>query len=285
MTTQIIGGALIDQGTLPLNTAAGQLAADFIASTGDRPTLGAEDAKNFSAGIAFDTGGMNWTIDYFNIKVDDRVALGANVDFLAALQFAGATATTVGDALTELDAAGTINRQDFLGLDDLSEFRFFSNSFDTKTQGIDVRGDYKFNLGEGDSTFIIAANWTDTEVTRQGPISAGRVEALEDLLPNIKGSATLLHSQGIWSGMLRANYYGAWRDTGNGFDVGSEILIDAEIGAEVYEGVELMIGANNLLDNYPDENPGQGGVGQLYPEASPFGFSGGQYYVKARYTF
>ena len=285
VTTQIIGGELIDQGTLPLNTAAGQLAADFIESTGDRPTLGAEDAKNFSAGIAFDTGGMNWTIDYFNIKVEDRVALGANVDFLAALQFAGAEADNVSDALTELDAAGTINRADFAGLDDLTEFRFFTNSFDTKTQGIDVRGDYKFEMGGGDSTFIIAANWTDTEVTDAGPISENRVLALEELLPNVKGSATLLHSKGMWSGLLRANYYGSWFDNGNEFAVGSEVLIDAEIGAEVYEGVELMIGANNLFDAYPDENPGQNGTGQLYPEASPIGFAGGQYYVKARYTF
>jgi len=285
VTTQIIGGELIDQGTLPLNTAAGQLAADFIESTGERPTLDAEEAKNFSAGIAFNTGGMNWTIDYFNINVDNRVALGADVDFLAALQFAGATADTVGGALEELDGNGTINRSDFAGLDDLTEFRFFTNSFDTKTQGIDVRGDYKFEMAGGDSTFIVAANWTDTEVDRQGPISDGRVRALEDLLPNVKGSATLLHSQGMWNGMVRANYYGSWFDTGNDFNVGSEILIDAEIGAEVYEGVQLMIGANNLFDNYPDENPGQTGVGQLYPEASPIGFAGGQYYVKARYTF
>jgi len=285
VTTQIIGGELIDQGTLPLNTAAGQLAANFIESTGERPTLGAEDAKNFSAGIAFGTGGMNWTVDYFNIKVDDRVALGADVDFLDALQFAGATANNVSDALTELDAAGTINRADFAGLDDLTEFRFFTNSFDTKTQGIDVRGDYKFEMGGGDSTFIVAANWTDTEVTRQGPISDNRVQALEDLLPNVKGSATLLHSKGMWNGMVRANYYGSWFDNGNDFAVGSEILIDAEIGAEVYEGVELMIGANNLFNAYPDENPGQASTGQLYPEASPIGFAGGQYYVKARYTF
>lgn len=285
VTTQNVNGVLVDQGTLPLNTAAGQLAANFIAANGERPTLAAEDARNISLGVAFNTGGFNWTVDYFNIKVDDRVALGANVDFLDALQFAGATATTISGALTELDAAGTINRQDFLGLDDLSQFRFFSNSFDTKTQGIDVRGDIKFNMMEGDSTFILAANWTDTEVTRQGPISDGRVQALEDLLPNVKGSATLLHSKDIWRGMVRANYYGSWFDTGNGFGVGSEILIDAEVGAEVYEGLELMVGANNLFDNYPDENPGQNGSGQLYPEASPIGFNGGQYYVKARYTF
>jgi iron complex outermembrane receptor protein len=285
VTTQNVNGVLQDQGTLPLNTAAGQLAADFVESTGERPTLGAEDAKNFSAGVAFGTGGMEWTVDYFNISVKDRVALGANIDFLSALQFAGATATTIGGALTELDANGTINRQDFVGLDDLLQFRFFSNSFDTKTQGIDVVGRMPFEMAGGQSSFILAANWTDTEVTRAGTISAARVESLEDLLPNIKGSATLNHSKGMWSGLLRLNYYGPWRDTGNGFDAGSQFIVDAEIGAEVMDGVEIMVGANNLLDSYPDENPGQGGSGQLYPEAAPAGFNGGQYYIKARYTF
>ena len=286
VTTQNVAGVLVDQGTLPLNTAAGQLAADFVASTGERPTLGAEDAKNFSAGIAFGSGPMEWTVDYFNISVKDRVALGANIDFLSALQFAGATATTIGGALTELDANGTINRQDFLGLDDLLQFRFFSNSFDTKTQGIDVVGRYPFEMMGGQSNFILAANWTDTEVTRQGTISDGRVQSLEDLLPKVKGSATLNHSKGIWRGMLRANYFGAWDDTGNGVDdVSPELFFDAELGAEVMDGLELMLGANNFLDNYPDENPGQGGSGQLYPEAAPTGFNGGQYYIKARYTF
>jgi iron complex outermembrane receptor protein len=285
VTTQNVNGVLVDQGTLPLNTPAGQLAADFVELTGDRPTLGAEDARNFSFGFAANTGGMEWTVDYFNISVKDRVALGADIDFLSALQAAGATATTIGGALTELDANGTINRQDFLGLDDLLQFRFFSNSFDTKTQGIDVVGRMPFEMAGGQSSIILAANWTDTEVTRQGTVSDGRVESLEDLLPNVKGSATLNHSKGMWSGLLRMNYYGPWRDTGNGFDAGSQFIVDAEIGAEVMDGVEIMIGANNLLDSYPDENPGQGGSGQLYPEAAPAGFNGGQYYIKARYTF
>jgi len=67
-----------------------------------------------------------------------------------------------------------------------------------------------------------------------------------------------------------------WFDTGNGFAAGGEFLFDAEIAANVYEGVDLIVGVQNLLDNYPDENPGQGGSGQLYPEAAPFGFNGGQ---------
>lgn len=298
VTTQNVNGQLIDQGTLPLNTAAGQLAADFIASqnNGNRPTLGPEDAVNFSAGVAFDYAGVSVTLDAFQIDVDDRIALGANVDFLSALNAVrGDEFTSVGQALTGLNAAGVIDRNEFIGLDDLQQFRFFSNSFDTRTRGVDLVARYPFSIAGGNTNVIVAANYTDTEVTNRGdlnPISDSRVAALEDLLPNVKGSATLTHSQGIFRGMLRANYFGSWTDTGNSdfgnndiITPGAEILIDAEIAAEVVEGVELAIGANNLLDNFPDVNPGAGDLGQLYSEASPFGFNGGQWYTRLRLTF
>lgn len=290
VTTQNVDGVLVDQGTLPLNTAAGQLAASFIASqnNGATPELGTEDSISISGGVAFDVAGVNVTLDAFQIDVDDRIALGANVDFLDALQFAGATATTVSGALTELNAAGTIDRSDFIGLDDLQQFRFFSNSFDTRSRGVDVVARYPFGFAGGDSAVAVAANYTDTKVRDRGdlnPISDNRVRALEDLLPNVKGSASWTHRQGIFRGLLRANYYGEWYDSGNGNDVGSEILIDAEIAAEVRSGVELAFGASNLFDNYPDENPGAGGSGQLYPESAPTGFNGGQYYAKVRIDF
>jgi iron complex outermembrane receptor protein len=290
VTTQNVNGVLIDQGTLPLNTAAGLLAADFIEATeGGRPELGPENAKNYSAGVALNLGAGTITIDAFSIDVKDRIALGANVDFLSALQNAGATATDVSSALTELDAAGVIDRNEFRGLDQLSQFRFFSNSFDTKTQGVDIVARYPFELAGGFSNVIVAGNYTDTEVTDRGdlnPISDGRVAALEDLLPNVKGSATFTHDTGVIRGMLRANYYGKWDDTGNGVnDVSQEILVDAEVAAEVAEGVEIAVGAANLFDNYPDRNPGAGGLGQLYPEASPTGFNGGQYYARFRYNW
>ena len=292
VTTQNVGGVLIDQGTLPLSSAAGQLAADFIESQGNgRPELGTESATNISLGVAFDVGGSSWTVDFFDIDVDDRVALGADVNFLDALNFAGGGSdfATVSEALTGLDAAGTIDRQLFLGLDDLSQFRFFSNSFSTNTQGIDIVGRYGFDLAGGDSNLIFAMNYTKTEVTDVGtvnPISAGRVAALEDLLPNVKGSLTWSHSQGKWRGLLRVNYYGGWDDTGNGVNgVSSEILLDAQVSYEVAQGFSIVAGIDNLFDNYSDENPFAGSIGQLYPEAGPFGFSGGQYYLKARYQF
>lgn len=291
VTTQIANGILVDQGTLPLTSPAGQLAADFIESTeGARPTLGPEEARNIAFGFAFDVGDTTWTVDFYDIELENRVALGAEVDFLAALNFVrGDTFTTVSEALTALDADGVIDRQDFVGLDDLLGFRFFSNSFDTTTSGIDVVGNFDFPLGRGDSSFTIAFNYNKTEVDSVGtvnPISVDRVAALEDLLPNYKGVASWSHIQGDFRTLLRASYYGEWDDTGNGVPgIGAEILVDAEVAYMFNDNIEFIAGVDNIFNTYPDENPFAGDFGQLYPEASPFGFTGGMWYLRARMTF
>jgi len=221
----------------------------------------------------------------------DRVALGANVNFLDALNFAGggSSYTTVSEALTALDANGTINRQDFIGLDDLSQFRFFSNSFDTTTQGLDIVGNVDFDLWGGESRVTFAANYNETTVDSVGtvnPISAGRVRAIEDLLPNNRANISWAHTDGAWRTLLRASYYGGWDDTGNGVDgISPEILVDAEVSYQHTENLQFVVGVDNLFDAYPDENPSAGSLGQLYPESSPFGFNGGTWYVQAKYTY
>jgi len=292
VTTQIVNGVLIDQGTLPLSSAAGQLAADFVASqnNGQRPELGTEDAENISFGVSFDIGDSTWTVDYYDIKVENRIALGANVNFLDALNYAGggSSYTSVSSALAGLDASGTIDRQEFIGLDDLAEFRFFTSNFDTQTKGVDVVGNTSFDFLSGSSTLTVAFNYNKTEVTDRGtinPIDSGRVEALEDLLPNFKGNVSWSHTQGDFRTMLRANYYGPWRSTGNGYDLGSKTLLDAQVSYQMNESLELIAGVDNLLDEYPAVNPGSGGTGQLYPEDSPYGFSGGTWYLQARLTY
>ena len=292
VTTQNVAGVLVDQGTLPLSSVAGQLAANFVESAGNgRPELGPEDAQNLSLGVAFDVGGSTWTVDYYNIELKDRVALGANVDFLDALNFVNTTNyATVSEALTELDADGTINRtQDFVGLDDLAEFRFFSNSFDTTTSGIDVVGNFGFDLGRGNSEITLVANYNKTEVDDRGtvnPITVDRVAALEELLPKLKGNISWKHQQNKTRTLLRANYYGGWNDTGNGVpDMGAAVLVDAEVSYQLRENLEIIGGLANMFDAYPDENPGAGDSGQLYSEASPFGFNGAQWYLRARMTF
>jgi len=293
VTTQNVAGVLRDQGTLPLSSPAGQLGADFIESEGNgRPALGPEDAQNLALGFAFDVGQTTWTVDFYNIEMEDRVALGAQVDFLDALNFADGGVnnyTSVSAALTGLDADGVINRQDYIGLDDLQTFQFFSNSFDTTTSGIDVVGRFGFALGSGESNITIAANYNKTEVDSVGtvnPIDADRVRALEDLLPNVKGSVSWTHIQDKIRTLLRANYYGGWDDVGNDVNgLGATVLVDAELAYQIRDNIEIIGGVSNLFDEYPDKNPFATDLGQLYSEASPFGFNGGAWYLRGKVTF
>jgi iron complex outermembrane receptor protein len=298
VTTQSvnIGGipTLVDQGTLPLNSAAGQLAANYVQSVaGVRPELGTEDADNYSFGIAVDLDAFSFTLDYYNIKVTNRIALGSNVDFLDALEFAdvaGGSYGSVGEALAALDANGTIDRQQFLGLDDLAEFRFFTNSFGTNTEGLDLVGSYDFDAMGGMSKLTFAFNYNETEVPDQYvgggflQIGNGRREALEDQLPNIKGNVAWSHTTGNIRTLVRANYYGAWI-SGQGYDVDPTWLVDLQMAYQVTENLEVVVGADNVFDEYVERNPNGGGLGMDYPEDSPLGFNGGSWYVQGRYNF
>ncbi|WOI54433.1 TonB-dependent receptor plug domain-containing protein [Parvularcula sp. LCG005] len=296
VTTQNVNGVLVDQGTIPLASRPGQLAADFIeARDGGRPVLGTEEAENFSVGVVFGLGPMDWTIDYFHIDVDDRIALSANVDFLDALNFVAdanglSDYSSVSSAITGLADEGVIVRSDFAGFEDLSEFRYFTNSFDTVTEGVEIVGTMPLTITEtGTSNATVAVAYIDTEVDDPGainPISAGRIAALEELLPEVKGTATFTHQEDRWRAMVRGIYYGEWEDTGNGTgEQAAEFVVDAELGLSLYDDLELIVGAANLFDEYPEENPDALSLGQLYPESAPMGFAGGMYYVKLRYVF
>ena len=105
-------------------------------------------------------------------------------------------------------------------------------------------------------------------------------------LPNIKGNVQWSHIQGDFRTLVRANYYGEWDDTGNDVPgIGAEILVDAEVAYMYNENIEVIFGVDNLFDTYPEENPFAGDLGQQYSEASPFGFNGGTWYLRGRFTF
>ena len=291
-------GLLEDRGTIPLSSAPGQLAADFLASTGARPTLGPETADNLSMGIAFETGPMAWTVDYYNIRVKDRIALTDNLNFLDVLDFAGTgvatyDGTTIASALTSLGDAGTINRADFNGSEDLQAFRFFTNNFDTKTTGIDIVGRMPFDIGAGSSSFAIAMNYNNTTVTNSGrilPLGQNRRDNLEEALPKWKGNIMFNHEQGIWRGLARVNYHSSWLDVNSppsrpNQEMSSMFTLDLEAGAKVMDNVEVIVGLANAFDSYPDENFTADRIGQKYASQSPFGFNGGSYYAKLRITY
>ncbi len=294
VTTQAVGGVLQDQGTLPLSSAAGQFINDEL---GGRFTLGPEDATNISLGAGFEIGSFSFTIDYFNIEVEDRIALTDQQDFLGIL---GNVAMRNGIALPNdaqpsqilnaLNSAGIINSADFAGSEDLVSFGFFANDFDTETQGIDIVASTPIELGSGSTTLSLALNYTDTEVTRRGNLGDTRTRQLEENLPNWKGNLSLRHNADNWRALSRINYHSdyfeAHLDDGTlPIEASSEITVDVEFGYNVNDNIEIIAGVANLFDSFPDENEFQGIVGSRYPATAPFGFSGGQYYFRAKYDF
>ena len=58
-------------------------------------------------------------------------------------------------------------------------------------------------------------------------------------------------------------------------------LLDVELGIPVGNGATIAIGAENILNAYPDINPyGADNVGNHYGQFSPFGFNGAYYYTR-----
>ncbi|MEE9273103.1 MAG: TonB-dependent receptor [Robiginitomaculum sp.] len=316
-------GVLSDQGTVPLSSAAGQfinkqLGGKFSLGPEKAKNMSAGLAFNFG-GAAVTIDAFNIDVKdrialtdpqpFRNLLVkfglDAGVAAGAggigltDINGDGKLDVADAASVQTSQVLNAVNGASfegfTLNSADFAGFEDLTAAGFFANDFDTKTRGIDVNVNMPVDLGVGSSSVSLAMNYTDTKVIRGPNLSTKRRQSLQDQLPNFKGNIAFKHARGMWSGLVRANYHSGWTDTNNGSypsngtpsvtKVGGEVTIDAEIGADVRDNVNVTVGVANLFNNYPDENPGQLDIGQLYPESSPFGFNGGQYYAKATYKF
>ena len=294
VTTAFQGGVLRDEGTFPLISAAGQFVND---QAGGIYSLEEEQAKNLSLGVALNLGDMAVTVDYFNIKVEDRIALSSPQPFQSLLQnyaeqqgvaLSGGTETS--QILNALDAAGLLNAADFAGSEDLSSFKFFYNDFDTRTQGVDIVASQRFSGGGGENIVSLALNYTDTKVTKEGTLIPHRIRQLEENIPHWKGNLSWRHLRDGWRSLVRLNlhsdYFEAHLDSaGLEIEADGEITFDAEIAYTGFQNMELIVGAANLFDNMPDRNPFAGIVGSKYPATAPFGYNGGQWYLKMRYVY
>jgi iron complex outermembrane receptor protein len=92
--------------------------------------------------------------------------------------------------------------------------RFFTNAFETTTQGIDLVATWALDWGGAGSGDLTAAwGWSETDVDKIGKeVSRNRVHDLENENPQNRGIFTYNHFIGGWRLMARASYYGEWAD-------------------------------------------------------------------------
>ncbi|MCC2615503.1 TonB-dependent receptor [Aestuariibacter halophilus] len=260
-------GRLIDRATLP--------PTDPISVQKGGTVLTPEESESYSMGMVaeFDNG-LFLTVDYYHIEVTDRIS------------------TTSGIKLTEEDIAALL-AQGVTDASSFSEVSYFTNDFDTTTEGVDIVANYSMEMFGGDTKFSLAYNWTSTTVDQASEnISPDRVHMIEDNLPAVRYSVTANHNNGDWRFLARVNYTGSifedHLDSGLPIDnVGSEFTLDLEAGYHFNDQFQVVVGAKNALDEYPDENVlwDTEIAGAKYPVTSPIGINGGFYYVRGVYTF
>ena len=272
VTTAFIDGELRDTATLP---PTNPIAAFY----GAEP-LTPEESENASLGLVWNSGNWLVTTDWYYIQVDERIA--RSTDF----------------TLTDADRAALVAGGNAEAAT-LSRVGFFVNDFDTTTTGLDLVASYESEHFGGDTTYSLAANWNKTEVDdfTPGIITEARVKKIEDSLPSTKGYFSINHQREVFHANLRLNYYGSFYEDHLDSDVilaedgglpiygGSAVTVDAEIGWRFVSGLYVSVGAQNLFDKVPDDNPWGGVAGAQYPVHAPYGFNGGFYYARVGWKF
>lgn len=286
-TNNVTGVGLIEIGTFPVSSP-------IAVALGAEP-LKAEKSLNLSGGVVFTmVPGLNITVDYYNIKINDRIVLTENLqgaDVVAILQAANVVGTSA---------------------------RFFINGIDTRTQGLDVVASYRIpDFGLGRFTLTAGYNINDTKITDRRTFSGftaqrlfARSESfrLTDGQPSNKLNVGLDWELEPFGATLRGNRYGSvFLPTGSTSDItvakgtapgditlSPKWVVDLELRVNPLDNVQLAFGANNLFDQYPDRLPygtvdgfnfGLNNSFLPYSSQSPFGFSGRFLYGRVAVDF
>ena len=254
---------LINKGTIPSTHSA----AELVGGKGLEP----ERSKNFTMGAVVGNDALSLTIDYFNIEVEDRMTVSSDKQLTP-------------EQIEQLEATG-INARN------LQEFRFFTNDFATKTQGIDLVVTAPVAAGELSYTY----NFTSTEVTQYDTLLLDdqRITLLEKGLPRHRWNLTLTQAlSDNLAALGRVSYYESWNEWAFGPAAqvfGHAFLLDLEASLSLAPRSTVAVGVHNLLNVEPDNRtagPDWGpAVGRPFGEYSPYGFGGAFWYTKYHYNF
>ena len=279
VTSNIIDGVFYESGTFRTSSAAAQ-------ALGAEP-LQAETSLSYGLGLVLQPiDRLYVTIDAYRIDIDDRIVLSSNL--------------VANPAVTELLAG--------LGISNVTSARYFTNAVDTRTRGVDVVASYAVGLQRGTLNLTAGHNYNRTELTRIAPNPAelealgvaleriGRDEQgrIEEGYPRSKTTLSADWNLSRWDFNLGATRYGSYttrqaraemaaRD--QTFD--AKWLLDASASYRPDERWVFTLGADNVLNEYPDENiyPNST-IGQFpYNSQSPFGFNGAYVYGRIGYRW
>jgi iron complex outermembrane receptor protein len=241
-----------------------------------------ETSMSFSVGTVLTLDELSVTLDYYNIAVRNRIGLTS------------AQGITPEDVVT-LAAMGVDASR-------VRSVRFFTNAFETYTQGIDLVATYSLELfggRTGTTLLTLAGNWNDTNLNLDSinsqVINSVRKVQVEDVEPEFRFSLMADHTWGPWRFLSRLHYYDGFTEPYQDYKLNPPIyararaLLDLEASYMFDFGLIVAAGVDNLLDTYPTKvkrvHRNEYDAGQKYPVTSPYGYNGGFYYFRASYSF
>lgn len=225
-----------------------------------------ETSINGSAGVTYTNGNFSATVDGYLLNVKDRIVLTGYFD---------ATALNL-----NVDAA-----------------QFFVNGVSTKTKGIDLVLAWKKTIRDSKYGITFIGNTNNLEVSKvnnktlDGETFFGQREIafLKASAPNSKFGLNLNYNyknfdSGLaftrFSKVILVDYAGA----DNVY--GAKIVTDLTLGYKFIKQLKLSIGANNLLNIYPDKQDESGNTeAGGYFDAVQMGLSGAYYYARLGFSF
>ncbi|WP_276875194.1 TonB-dependent receptor plug domain-containing protein [Chryseobacterium joostei] len=204
-----------------------------------------ETSVNGSAGFTLKPAkGLFITVDGYIIKVKDRIVITGNI---------------TDSRLSDPNVVGKGN--------EVESGRFFANAIDTETKGVDVVVSYDWKLGGGNLNVNLAGNYTETKITdfhfpenintpRDQYFGPDQINIIETLSPKTKASLGLNYGIGKFNFLVRNTYFG--KVIRDGFPFGEvqefspKVVTDVSVGYDITKNINFTIGANNVLDVFPD---------------------------------
>jgi iron complex outermembrane receptor protein len=236
-----------------------------------------EESLNLSFGVVLQPlAGLSVTLDAYRIDVDDRIGLSTAFELTPAQR-------------QQLVAANVPLANE------LTHVSFYTNSFDTRTTGLDLIANWHGLVGPGGLGITWASNYNHTEYTRYNPVlidEQARTTFLRTI-PRFTSHLSADYQLGKWSLTGRGRHFGEWTYVASSTvpyiyeQIGAETFVDLIAGYEFSDSVGITVGVENVLDNYTQE-VGLVTVrnnGRKYPGGAPYENEGRQAYARVGIRF
>lgn len=202
-----------------------------------------EKAKNFSIGLATQLGGLDLTVDYYHIKLKDRILNSATFDITPAIA-------------AELEASGVS------GARSIESFNYYTNDMSTTNKGVEVVGSWSMDWDDyGRTDFAASWAWTQQSLDKFTPglLNRSTVADLEDGIPANRGNFRANHNLGNVRVTLQANYYDKYFSVPSNTDitrdywVGDKTIFSGELAYTFRDNYTFIVGADNLFNTAPEK--------------------------------